>query len=125
MCQPVEQRAGQAFGTERLGPLVERQVAGDQRRAAFIALRDQLEQQLGTGLAERHEAQFVDDQQLVVGHALLQAQQAPLIAGFHQRMHQCRRGGEADREALLTGGQAQRDVGLAGAAWPPGSVRAR
>jgi len=38
MCQPVEQRAGEALGTEGFGPLVEGQIAGDQRGAAFIAL---------------------------------------------------------------------------------------
>src|ERR1700746_2005995 len=38
MCQPVEQRAGQALGAEGLGPLVEGQIAGNQRGAAFIAL---------------------------------------------------------------------------------------
>ena len=37
MCQPVEQRAGQALGAEGLGPLVEGQIAGNQRGAAFIA----------------------------------------------------------------------------------------
>jgi hypothetical protein len=33
VCQPVEQRAGQTLGPEGLGPLVERQIAGDQRGA--------------------------------------------------------------------------------------------
>jgi hypothetical protein len=31
MRQPVEQRAGQALGTEGLSPLVEGQIAGDHR----------------------------------------------------------------------------------------------
>ena len=51
--EPVEECACQALGTERLGPFVERQVAGDQRRAAFVALRDQLEQQFCAGLFYR------------------------------------------------------------------------
>ena len=50
MGQPVEERAGQAFGSERFGPFIERQVAGDQGRAPFVSLRDQLEQQLRSGL---------------------------------------------------------------------------
>jgi hypothetical protein len=49
--EPVEQRPGEALGAEGLGPFVERQVAGDQGRAALVALGDQLEQQLGAGLA--------------------------------------------------------------------------
>ena len=50
MGQPVEERPGQAFGAEGLGPFLEGQVAGDQRGAALVALRDQFEQQLGAGL---------------------------------------------------------------------------
>ena len=38
--QPVEQRAGEAFGAEGLGPFVEGQVAGDQGSAALVALAD-------------------------------------------------------------------------------------
>ena len=54
--QPVEQRAGEAFGAEGIGPFVERQVAGDQRGTALVALADQLEEQLGAVLAQRDES---------------------------------------------------------------------
>ena len=43
--ESIQQRAGQPFRAEDLGPLLERQVAGDQRRAAFVALTEDLEQQ--------------------------------------------------------------------------------
>ena len=79
--QPIEQCAGQAFGAEGFGPLVEWQVAGDHRGTALIALRDQLEQQFGAGFAERDEAQFVDDQQFDLGQLALQAKQALLVSG--------------------------------------------
>jgi len=72
VCQPVEKGAGQALGAEGFGPFVEGQVAGDQRGAALIALRDQFEQELGAGLGERHEAQFVDDEQFYGSQLLLQ-----------------------------------------------------
>jgi len=36
--EAVEQRAGEALGSEGLGPLVERQVTGDQRGAALVAV---------------------------------------------------------------------------------------
>ena len=36
--QPVEQGAGEAFGGEHAGPLVERQITGDDGGAALIAL---------------------------------------------------------------------------------------
>ena len=65
--QPVEQRAGQPLGGEHAGPLVERQVGGDDGRAAFVALAEHLEQQLGAGLRQRHVAEFVDHQELVGG----------------------------------------------------------
>lgn len=37
-----------------------RQVAGDQRGAAFVAAAENLEQKFGSGLGQWHEAPFVD-----------------------------------------------------------------
>jgi len=45
----IEQRASQALGGEHARPFVEGQVAGDDNRAALIALAEDLEQQLGAG----------------------------------------------------------------------------
>tara|TARA_Y100000031_G_scaffold139412_1_gene166090 strand:- start:1129 stop:1401 length:273 start_codon:yes stop_codon:yes gene_type:complete len=84
MGEAIEQRPGEAFGTEHLGPLIERQIAGHQGGALFVALAEHLEQKLGSGFAERHEAQLVDDQQFVFGQLLLEAQQAFLVPGLHQ-----------------------------------------
>ena len=86
-------------------------------RAALVALGEHLEQQLGAGLRQRHVAELVDDQQLVGGKLALEAQQALLVAGFHQLVHDGGSGREADRQSLLAGGQAepQRNVALAGA----------
>ena len=81
--QPVEQRSGAALGAEHLGPFVERQVAGDQRGASFVALGDKFEQEFRAGLAEGDEAQFVDDQQLVADELFLQTYQPALIARLH------------------------------------------
>ena len=115
--EPVEQRAGEAFGAEHLGPFVERQVGGDHDRAALVALAEDLEQQLGAGLGERHEAELVDDQQPVLGQLLLEPQQALLVPRLHQFVHQGGGGGEADGQPLLAGRQTEPegDVGLAGA----------
>ena len=60
MGQSVEQRPGQALGTERLGLLVEGKIRGDENRGALVALRDELEQQLRSGLRQRDEAQLVE-----------------------------------------------------------------
>src|SRR5260370_1667956 len=50
----IEQRACKAFGGEHAGPLVEGQIAGDDNRAALVALAEDLEQQLGAGRSERN-----------------------------------------------------------------------
>jgi hypothetical protein len=63
MGEPVEQRAGEPLGAEHGGPFVERQIAGDQGRAAFMALGEHVEQQFSAGARQRHVAQFVDDQE--------------------------------------------------------------
>ena len=117
MGEAVEQRAGQAFGAEHLGPFVERQVGGDQGRAALVALAEHLEQEFGSGLGQRHEAALVDDQKLVGGELLLEPQQLLVIAGLDELVDQGSGGDEADREALLAGRQTETegDVGLAGA----------
>ena len=70
--QPVEQRAGKAFGAEHRRPFIERQIAGDQRAAAFVALAEHLEQQLAADGGERHIAKLVEDQQLDRGQLLLE-----------------------------------------------------
>ena len=70
---------GQAFRAEYLGPFVERQIAGHQSGAALVTLAEHLEQKFGAGFTEWHEAEFVDDQQAVLGQLLLEAQQAFLV----------------------------------------------
>src|ERR1035437_2083506 len=56
----IEQRAREALGGEHASPLVEGQVAGDDDRAALVALAEDLEQQLGAGRRQRNVSQFVD-----------------------------------------------------------------
>src|SRR6202163_3388112 len=63
--QPIEQRAGQPLGPEQAGPLVERQIAGDEGGAAFVTLAEDLEQELCSGRRQGHIAELIDDQQLV------------------------------------------------------------
>ena len=40
--QPIEQRAGQPLGPEHAGPLVERQITGDEGGAALVTLAEDL-----------------------------------------------------------------------------------
>src|SRR3546814_15998920 len=85
-----------------------------------LTLGDQLEQQFGAGLGERHKAQFVDDEQLVSGHLLLEAQKTALVAGLHHFADQRCRGGEAHRQSFLAccKSEPQRYVRLSVACWP-------
>ena len=77
--QSIEQRAGQPFGPEDLGPFVEGQIRGHERRRLLVALGEDLEEQLGAGLRQRHIAELVDDQQILLGELLLKTQQALVI----------------------------------------------
>src|SRR6201992_1406163 len=86
--QSVEQRTGQPLGPEHAGPLVERQIAGDDGGAALVALAEDLKQQLGAGRRQGYIAELIDDQQLVTGQLALQAKQALLVSGLDQLMDQ-------------------------------------
>jgi hypothetical protein len=114
----IEQCAGQTFGSQGFRPFIKREIAGDHSGAALVALRDQLEQQFGAGLGQRHEAQFIDDQQLVGGHLLLESEKTPLITRLHHLADQRGRRGEAHGQALLASCQAkaERDMCFARAA---------
>ena len=104
--EPVQQRAGEALRTEHLGPLIERQVGGDQDGALLVALAEDLKEQFRSGERQGDEAQFVNDQQAEAGQIPLQVEQPPLVPGRHRLMHQG--GGEAHRHALLAGGLSLR-----------------
>ena len=54
---------GEPLRAEDLSPLGEGEVAGDHGGAPFIALAEHLEEQFGAGLGQRHEAEFIDDEQ--------------------------------------------------------------
>src|SRR4051794_23562444 len=116
--EAVEQGAGQPLAAEDLGPFVEWQIAGHQRGAALVALAEHLEQQLRPALRERHKAKLVDDQQLVAGQLLLQAQQPLLVSRLQELMDQRGGRGETYGHPVLAGGQTEpeRHMGLAGAA---------
>ena len=57
--EPVQQRAGEAFRSEHLGPLVEGQVGGDQDGAPLVALAEDLEEQFRSGGGQGGEFRLV------------------------------------------------------------------
>ena len=54
--EPVQQGSGEPLRAEHVGPLVKRQVGGDQDGAPLVALAEDLEEQLGPGAGQWHEA---------------------------------------------------------------------
>ena len=62
--QPVEERAGEPLGAHHGRPFVKGKIGGDDGRAAFMALAEHVEQQLGAGARKRDIARLVDDQEL-------------------------------------------------------------
>ena len=77
--EAVEESSGQPFRAEDLGPLDEGQVGGHQDRSTLVTLAEHLKEQLSPGLGQRHEAQFVDDQQLYAGQPSLEVEQTPFV----------------------------------------------
>jgi len=58
--QPVQEADGGGVLGQEPAPLVEWPVAGHAQGAAFVGGRDDAEQQLGAGVVQRGEADFVD-----------------------------------------------------------------
>ena len=63
--EPVEDADGGGVLGQEPAPLFERPVRGDGQRAAFVGGGDEPEQQLGAGVVQRGEADFVEDDQVV------------------------------------------------------------
>ena len=61
--ESVDQRGGDHGVAEDLAPGLEAAVAGDDDRAAFVAARDQREEQVRGLALEREVADLVDDEQ--------------------------------------------------------------
>lgn len=101
MGEAIEQRAGEALRSKNGSPFIERQIAGDERRAAFVALAEDIEEKLRANCRERHVAEFVDDQQFDSVEVLLQRAKAAFVSGFHKFMHKSGSCCESDAVTLL------------------------
>ena len=64
MPQPVQQGGGEFGIPEDLHPLAEGEIRGDEGRPALVALRQQVEEEFTAGAVERHEPQFIHDEQV-------------------------------------------------------------
>ena len=63
MQEPVEDGRGNDGVTEELLPVAEAFVRGDDRRALLVAVRDELEEQIGLAALDGQVAGLVDDDQ--------------------------------------------------------------
>ena len=112
MSQTIQQRRRHPFSLEHLVPFAEGQVAGDQQAAPFVAIREHLEQQLGTGSAERKIAQFVADQQVRLVQSSQVTIESVLFLRFLQAIDERGGGEEADASPLPASSQAQCGCGV-------------
>ena len=114
--QAVQQSRCHAFALEDLAPVTERKVAGEQQAAAFVAIGEDLKQQLRTAAAERQVSQFIHDQQIgTIQLGQKAIKQVRLLLLFEQ-VHQSRSREETDRVSLATrsGGKGNCDVRFPG-----------
>jgi hypothetical protein len=107
----IEHRGGQhAVAGESAVPAAEREIRSEYHRTAFIAPRDDLEEQIGLFAAQRQIADLVDDQQLVgIDRAMHDLAIAALALRGLQHQHQIGRTEEPRLVALLGGEVAERD----------------
>src|SRR3954453_21673951 len=67
--EAVNDGLGEPGVGEDLGPLAEGRVGGDDKRSAFVALGEDLEDELGGAVGQREIAELVNDDQLGAGVA--------------------------------------------------------
>ena len=113
----IDDRGGGRRVEEDLGPTGERQVRRHHQAAALVALADEAEQQVGTGLVEWNVAQFVADDDVKAGELVELASQPALLLRFDEQRDQLGRGHEPHPVVVLAAGHPQGDgqVRLAGA----------
>jgi hypothetical protein len=68
---------------------------------ALVALRDCVEKQFASSPIERHEAHFVDGQEIDAAESPLDPSELALVSRFDEAAHQVRRAHECNVEALL------------------------
>ena len=80
--ETVQQRSGQWFRAEDIGPLVEEQVGGHHDGAPLVALAEDLREEFRPCGGQWDEAQLVDDQQAETGKLPPQVEKPSLVLGL-------------------------------------------
>src|SRR3954466_5032441 len=99
--ESVDDGFGEAGGVEDLGPFAEREVGGDDQRAAFVAFGEDLEDELGGAGGQGEIAELVQDDELGSGVACDDAGELAAAFGFLEFVGEGGEGGEADASAGL------------------------
>ena len=117
MDESVDEGGGDHGVAEDLAPGLEAAVGGDDDRAAFVAARDQREEQVGGLALEWEVADLVDDQQPVAVQAPQFVVEAVAVLGLLEAVDPLLGGREQRAVPGLAGLDRQRgrEVGLAGA----------
>ena len=98
MSQSGQKGSGEFGISEDLHPFAEGEIGGDEGRPPFVPLRYQVEEQFSAGAVERHESQFINDEQIRPLNPAVQSSQETLVAGFKKRTHQVCRPGKTHTE---------------------------
>ena len=107
--EPVDQGGGDHGVAEVLAPLFEAAVTGDDDRAAFVAARDQGEEQVGGLAFEWQVADLVDDQEVVALQAAQLGLELVAVLGLLEPGDPFLGGGEGDAVAAFAGFDGERD----------------
>src|SRR5690606_10517213 len=87
--ESVEERGGELLVVaEHLGPLAESEVGGDQCGSPFVALGQQVEQQLAAGAVEGHEAELIEDEQVSAVDPAGESTDLGLVLGFDEQTYE-------------------------------------
>ena len=101
---PVDDGGDEAGVGEDGAPFAEGQVGGDGDGGSFLALGDDLEEQLAAAAVDLDVAEFVEQQQVQASVAADDAGQCALVGGFGELVDELGGGDVADPAALLAGG---------------------
>ena len=107
--EPVDQCGGDHGVAEDLAPRLEAAVGGDDDRAAFVAARDQGEEQVGGLAFQRQVADLVDDEQVVALDASQFVVQGVAVLGGVEAVDPLLGGRERDAVPGLAGLDRQGD----------------
>lgn len=82
--KPIEKRSGKAFISEDLRPVCEAKVRRDDHGDAFVERRAELKDEMRTGRRKGDEAEFVEDDQVLLNDGGEELCKAVFVLGLHE-----------------------------------------